>query len=102
MDAALIIVPETAMQEAAQRPPLLFYVFYATEERAATLSRCAPTRNAALSLRRLQAGRVGPIAEAQRRFGLTRFFEHGLLLGARRQERSLVARILREGDEAIL
>ena len=54
------------------------------------------------SLRRLQAGRVGPIVETQRSFRLARFFEHGLLLGAGRQERSLLARILRERDEAIL
>jgi len=60
------------------------------------------TRSAALSLRRLQAGRVGPTIKTQRRFGLTGFFEHGLLLGAGRQERSLLARIFREGDEAIL
>src|ERR1700733_14384896 len=54
------------------------------------------------SLRRLQAGRVGPIVETQRSFGLTRFFEHGVFLGARRQKRSLLACVLRKRGEAIL
>jgi hypothetical protein len=74
------------MQEAAQ--PAASFLFGAGKSHAL--------------LRRLQTGRVGPIVETQRSFGLTRFFKHGLLLGAGRQKRSPLARFLGERGEAIL
>jgi len=86
LENALVHRLETARQEAAQ-PAASFYF---------------SAGNAALSLRRLQCGRVDPTAEAQRSFGPTCFFKHGLLLGARRQKLRPLSRVFRERGEAIL